>query len=177
MHDHDAERWSARSRRSEALAKARAFCHCPCWVASSRLALCRASRRLPWRVRELLLLPFPRKGMPSANGSSRIGRSSGRPRRANNPARKLAMNTRAHSQPSCPPPNPICLACGKYHGSVGVELHCLRAALQAARAALKPHAEALLRMQPTTNAKRDAPSTSTSSSKGHAAHGNDLFGS
>jgi hypothetical protein len=31
----------------------------------------------------------------------------------------------------------LCVACGRYHGSVGFELWCLRRALQAARAALR----------------------------------------
>jgi hypothetical protein len=54
------------------------------------------------------------------------------------------MNT--HPLPTDPKPTPNapgterpghCTACGIYHGSVGAELNCLRAAVRALRAALQ----------------------------------------
>jgi hypothetical protein len=158
----------ASTRQPSKLGQCRDF---PCWVASSGLALCRASRPVgPPGAAGFCFCRFPREGAPRQMHPA-VGRSSGRPRRANNPARKLAMNTTTHSPPSSPSLNPLCLACGKYHGSVGVEFHCLRAALRSARAALKAHAEAALHTQPATDPKPHAPSTATSSSSRSRNHG------
>ena len=79
---------------------------------------------------------FP-KGNPSANAAGRRQERAGEPVRANATQQgRLSMNATAPSQHHSSSKNLLCIGCGKYHGSIGYELNCLREAVVAARAAL-----------------------------------------
>jgi hypothetical protein len=83
---------------------------------------------------------FP-KGSHSANAAGRRQERAGEPARANAPQQeRLSMNATAPSQHRSPGTTLLCIGCGKYHGSIGYELNCLRAAVIAARAALAERA-------------------------------------